>query len=538
MIGDGGETTATTTVKVTEPTAPLQASFVVNPTSGIVPLAVAFDSSASIGNISSYNWDFGDGIGFSSEPNTAYTYNNAGDYLVTLTVIDAQGVNSLAQTTVSVANTLQASFVANPTSGIVPLAVAFDSSASTGNISSYNWDFGDGIGFSSEPNPAYTYNNAGDYLVTLTVVDAQGVNSITQTTVSVANTLQASFVANPTSGTIPLAVAFDSSASTGNISSYNWDFGDETGFSSEPNPAYTYNNAGDYLVTLTVSDVGGAISSVTNTINVLEVAVPIAVPVDIFFISNATGIPQLYGMSSDGMNVQQVTNYQTAINDFAWSSQDQIAFTSDGLIYIMSLDGSNIIPFLADGINPVAGTSIDWSSDGMQMVYSANESGVNDLFVINSDGTGKVNITNSLGNHTDPDWISNNSKIVFVTDRDGNNELYLVDRDGSNLLRLTNSDSQERQPSWSPDGTRIVYVSDQDGNYEIYSMNADGTDIQRLTDYSGTDEQPTWSEDGGNILFVSDRDGVRGIYRMNTDGTNIQRLTDLSTESISPTSRP
>ena len=335
-----------------------------------------------------------------------------------------------------------------------------------------------------------------------------------------------------------MAVAFDSSASTGNISSYNWDFGDETGFSSEPNPAYTYNNAGDYLVTLTVSDVGGAISSVTNTINVLEVALPIAVPVDIFFISNATGIPQLYGMSSDGMNVQQVTNYQTAINDFAWSSQDQIAFTSDGLIYIMSLDGSNIIPFLADGINPVAGTSIDWSSDGMQMVYSANESGVNDLFVISSDGTGKVNITNSLGNHTDPDWISNNSKIVFVTDRDGNNELYLVDRDGSNLLRLTNSDSQERQPSWSPDGTRIVYVSDQDGNYEIYSMNADGTDIQRLTDYSGTDEQPTWSEDGGNILFVSDRDGVRGIYRMNTDGTNIQRLTDLSTESISPTSRP
>ncbi|MGV2437646.1 MAG UNVERIFIED_CONTAM: PKD domain-containing protein [Anaerolineae bacterium] len=151
---------------------------------------------------------------------------------------------------------MQASFRGKPHQRNNPIDGDVHSSASTGSISSYTWDFGDGVGFSNEPNPSYTFNNAGDYLVTLDAlaVTAQGVTSLSQTTISVTSALQASFVASSTSGTTPLTVTFDSSASTGSISSYTWDFGDGVGSSNEPNPSYTYNNAGDYLVTLTLSD--------------------------------------------------------------------------------------------------------------------------------------------------------------------------------------------------------------------------------------------------------------------------------------------
>jgi PKD repeat protein len=52
---------------------------------------------------------------------------------------------------------------------------------STGNISSRDWNFGDGSAHSSAQNPAHTYNNAGDYIVTLTVTGSGGSNSKTVT---------------------------------------------------------------------------------------------------------------------------------------------------------------------------------------------------------------------------------------------------------------------------------------------------------------------------------------------------------------------
>ena len=539
VTGAGGQASSTMQVTVNQVVLPPVVAIDAQPTSGERPLSVQFNAISSGGAITSYLWDFGDGV-TATGATTTHEYMSAGDYLVTLKATGAGG-EVTATSNIQVIEPsipLQASFVANPTSGTAPLTVMFDSSASTGSISSYGWDFGDGVGFSNEPNPSYTYNNAGDYLVTLTVTDAQGVTAISQTTLSITSGLKASFVANPTSGTTPLAVMFDSSASTGSISSYGWDFGDGVGFSNEPNPSYTYNNAGDYLVTLTLSDVGGTLSSATTTINVSQLDVMITEPSSVLFVSNATGTAQLYGMSSDGLAVQQLTNSATSIGDFAWSSQDQIAFTSDSLVYIMSFDTSNLTPLLVDGITALVGNSLDWSPDGERLVYRANESGVDDLFIINRDGSAKINLTNSVGNHADPDWSQEGSQIVFVSDRDGNNELYLMDADGLNVVRLTISDAQELQPAWSPDNSQIAYVSNQDGNYEIYLMSADGTNPQRLTDYAGTDEQPTWSEDGSSLLFVSDRDGVRGVYSMNLDGTNIQRLTDPYTESISPASRP
>jgi hypothetical protein len=62
---------------------------------------------------------------------------------------------------------LVADFTADVTSGPVPLSVNF-TDQSTGDISSWSWDFGDGA-TSTEQNPAHTYTDPGTYTVTLTV---------------------------------------------------------------------------------------------------------------------------------------------------------------------------------------------------------------------------------------------------------------------------------------------------------------------------------------------------------------------------------
>jgi len=66
-------------------------------------------------------------------------------------------------------------------------------------------------------------------------------------------------------------------------------------------------------------------------------------------------------------------------------------------------------------------------------------------------------------------------KIAFMSDRDGNNEIYVMNTDGSGQKNLTNYPAEDAEPAWSPDGTRIAFTSLRDGNFEIYVMNTDSS---------------------------------------------------------------
>jgi PKD repeat protein len=79
-------------------------------------------------------------------------------------------------------------------------------------------------------------------------------------------TLTAGFTENPASGPAPLAVQF-TNTSTGNPTSWSWSFGDGSS-SAAQNPAHTYNAAGNFTATLTVSGSAGQTSSASQTIAV------------------------------------------------------------------------------------------------------------------------------------------------------------------------------------------------------------------------------------------------------------------------------
>jgi gliding motility-associated-like protein len=253
----------------------LTARFTADKTGGCGPLVVHFaDQSSGVTAAAGYQWDLGNG-------NTAVvadpvaTYTQPGVYAVTLTVNNGAQSSTYSQTiTVYAAPT--AAFTVSATKVCAPAPIQFmsTSTAGSGAIASYLWDFGDGATLSGAvPSIGHSYSAAGVEGVSLTVTDVYGCTS-TQVQPALLTVLPAMNVGFTESNRF-LCNAGDpeqfTNSSTGpGTLSYSWSFGDG-GTSTQTSPSYSYPAQGTYTVMLTAASSLGCVVSDTQT-NVVNVA--------------------------------------------------------------------------------------------------------------------------------------------------------------------------------------------------------------------------------------------------------------------------
>ena len=96
---------------------------------------------------------------------------------------------------------------------------------------------------------------------------------------------------------------------------------------------------------------------------------------------------------------------------------------------------------------PNMGGRSSWSADGTRLAFYAGPEGDHNIYIINVDGTGLVQLTNG-GDNLGPSWSPDGNWVAFTSFRDGNNEIYIVRSDGRDLTRLTNSAISDWQPRW------------------------------------------------------------------------------------------
>ncbi len=159
-----------------------------------------------------------------------------------------------------------AGFTGAPASGTAPLAVQFNDT-STGSPTMWNWSLGNNNWINTtdlaQRNVSYTYNNPGDYDVSLTVTNASGSSTRTVTGyihVTAPGEPTASFTGTPLSGDAPLTVTFTDSSQVTAGTTWNWSFGDSTWTNTTTNAAqtHTYSSAGTYTVSLMVTNATGS----------------------------------------------------------------------------------------------------------------------------------------------------------------------------------------------------------------------------------------------------------------------------------------
>ncbi len=249
------------------------------PLNGVATVTVTF-TDTSTNAPTAWLWDFGDGD-TSTIQNPSHDYAVAGNFRARLTVTNAGGTASTSQM-VGVFSRPVASFTRSLPNGIIPAAISF-TDTSTGNPVSWLWDFGDGT-TSNLQSPGHSYAGPGTFTITLTVTNPAGSASSSQV-LGISGTLVPNFT-KIVSGIVAPVTANFTDTSTGTITAWLWNFGDGT-TSALRNPlAKTYNVAGNFTVTLTVTDAAGS-AATSQVVNVQTT------PVSSFTMSSATGVPPL-----------------------------------------------------------------------------------------------------------------------------------------------------------------------------------------------------------------------------------------------------
>ena len=215
----------------------------------------------------------------------------------------------------------------------------------------------------------------------------------------------------------------------------------------------------------------------------------------------AGGSSQIYTMMADGTAPKQITN-------------------------------SSFFSLSNENWNPA------FSPDGTRIAYASKRTDSFDIYTMNPDGIGQIQLTNSPGNDIFPSWSPDGRRIAFGSLRDGNEEIYVMNADGTQPTRLTNNPAVDEQPTWSPDGTQIYFDSNRNQTYDIFMVNSDGTQLTQWSNSPSDEGAIAWSPDGAQVAFVALNNNVDEIFIYDVNKNKTRLLTNNSVQDSWPSWSP
>ena len=182
---------------------------------------------------------------------------------------------------------------------------------------------------------------------------------------------------------------------------------------------------------------------------------------------------------------------------------------------------------------------IEMRATGKQRRYSWDYDATMDIYSVNADGTGIVNLTKSPGYDAEGSFSPDGKQIVFCSLRSAFplekltpeqrahyekdpaywGDIYVMDADGSNVRRITEAPGYDGGPFFSPDGRRIVWrhFNESGTVADVWTMNTDGSDKRRITDFQCMSWAPYFHPSGKYLIFTANKLGFDNFELFLTD---------------------
>ncbi len=174
---------------------------------------------------------------------------------------------------------------------------------------------------------------------------------------------------------------------------------------------------------------------------------------------NDNAEPKLCIVNSNGTNLRQLGKGVHGYNPSCSPVNGQIVFVSQNNLWVMNTSNDKPEYITTKGYHDYP----CWMDNAKKLLFSSD----NDLCSINIDKEDRIYLTNTAWNSF-PSVSLKTNKIAFISNRSGNYDLWIMNSDGTNPVQITDDTYSELYPCFSSDGSKIAFQSDRSGNFDIW----------------------------------------------------------------------
>jgi len=238
---------------------------------------------------------------------------------------------------------------------------------------------------------------------------------------------------------------------------------------------------------------------------------------------------------------------EKSLTDRRWWGMQRLQWTPDGRGLLVSgvdsgstvlqlwqiVASTGIVTRLTNDLNSYTAHSL--TGDAKSICVVQEDATYNIFLIPEGDVTRATQVTSGKENGGIGFCWTPDAKLVYNSTESGNTDLWIINTDGTNKQQLTSTPQSEGYPAVSPDGKFIIFNSGRSGIPNIWRMNIDGSRPKQLTS-GGEDYHVDISPDGKWFVFDSWDSGPNTIMKESVDGGTPVQISESNGNSprISP----